>query len=166
MTEPQVAVLDTTYVLPLFGIDVELGPGFKDALRSLWNHGIRGHKLVLPTVCLVEVGYKLNKEFRVRGDRRILDRYPTILPTITRSGVVHLHDPHLDQAASSAAMEIRAAGHPDLLDCWIAGSAIALGGSLVTEDDALEDAVRSLPAYTKVTIHNWRSFQGTAVKTR
>ncbi len=159
MTEPRVAVLDTTFILPLFGIDVELAPGFKDALKSLWKHGIDGYKFVLPTVCLVEVGYKLNKEYREKGDRYILERYPTVLPTVTRSGVVHMHDPHLDPAASSAAMEIRAAGHPDLLDCWIAGSAISLGGLLVTEDDALRDAVRSIPAYTKATIHNWRGFQ-------
>jgi predicted nucleic acid-binding protein len=159
MTEPKVAILDTTFVLPLFGIDVELAPGFKQALRSTWKHGIDGYKLVLPTVCLLEVGYKLNKEYRERGDKQILDRYPTVLPTVTRSNVVRMHDPHLDPVASSAAMEIRAAGHPDLLDCWIAGSAIALEGTLVTEDDTLKDVIRSIPAFAKVVILSWGGFQ-------
>jgi hypothetical protein len=105
MTEPKVAVLDTTFVLPLFGNDVEFTPGFKDVLKSIWKYGIDGYKLVLPTVCLLEVGYKLNKEYRERGDKHILERCPTVLPTVTRSSVVHMHDPHLDPAASSAAME-------------------------------------------------------------
>ncbi|MEX2681164.1 MAG: hypothetical protein Q6373_006160 [Candidatus Sigynarchaeota archaeon] len=75
-----------------------------------------------------------------------------------RSDVVHLHDPHLDPVASSAAMEIHAAGLPDLLDCWIAGSAIALGGLFITEDDVLRNLVRSVPAYAKIAVLNWNEF--------
>jgi hypothetical protein len=56
-------------------------------------------------------------------------------------------------------MEIRAAGHPDLLDCWIGGSAIALGGLFITEDEALRDAVRSIPTFAKVVIQSGGTFQ-------
>ena len=133
-------VLDTTYVLPLFGIDVkELSSSDRDSkeFETVWNHGIPGFDLILPTTSLMEVVFKLNGEYRKQQDGAILERYGIGIPTVKQSRIVQLFDPLTSPACATIASKVRLAGHEDVLDCLIASCAIAKKGVFLTEDDDL-----------------------------
>jgi len=133
-------VLDTTYVLPLFGIDVkELSSSDRDSeeFETVWNHGIPGFDLILPTTSLMEVVFKMNGEYRKQQDGTILERYGIGIPTIKESRIVQLFEPLTSPACATIASKVRFAGHEDVLDCLIASCAIAKKGVFLTEDDDL-----------------------------
>lgn len=152
---PRVLVLDTTYALPLFKIDVDLGAGSRDALQSLWSSGFPGFRVYLPSVCLIECVYKLVRLARTREDPRVLTTYATHLPSVLLSPVVTIFNAWLDPATSEIAMNLRASGHPDLMDCWIAASACALEGILVSEDAPLARAMAGIPATRTTPVWTW-----------
>lgn len=149
-------ILDTTYVLPLFGIEVILTPNFENEIKQLWESGISQYQLYLPSICLIETIYKLNREFRKIPRIEILKRYPLILPTIINSHHVQIFYPYIHLRASEIAMTIRQAGHPDLMDCWIAASAVVLEGILLTEDDELKQTIKRIPELQNTPIHSWK----------
>ncbi|MHA2365784.1 MAG: PIN domain-containing protein [Candidatus Hodarchaeales archaeon] len=151
-------ILDTTYVLPLFGIEVSLGEKFKNQLSLLWRKKSSDFNVYLPSVSLIEVMYKLNREFRKQNDINILKRYPQILPTVTTSHISIDH-PLLNPLASEIANKIRHAGHRDLMDCWIAASAIHLNGILITEDKELVETIKKIVEFKTTPIWNWNKFK-------
>lgn len=150
-------VLDTTYVLPLFGIKIEISPNFQDEIKLLWKNGIRGYDLYLPSTCLIETMFKLLREYRMKKDFNILDRYQLILPTVLNSPI-KIFNSELHLKASLIASIIRHSGHLDFMDCWIAGTAAALQGILLTEDKELEKALQSIPETKPVKIWSWKTF--------
>ena len=122
-------ILDTTYVLPLFGIDIKNLESHKDELEVLWNSGIPNYRLILPSVCIIEVMYKLNREYSKIKNIDTLNRYPTILPTVITSKVVSVFEPYRNINVSQITNKLRHAGHTDLMDCWILATAIGLSAS-------------------------------------
>ena len=109
-------VFDTTYVLPLFGIEIKLHDSFTDEIKDLWSKRIDKIKLILPTTCLLESLYKLNREYRIQNDFEILKRYSLVLPSITKHSFFTVWDPLQDHGASSYALRLRNIGHQDILD--------------------------------------------------
>ncbi|MHA1360908.1 MAG: hypothetical protein ACTSRC_22530 [Candidatus Helarchaeota archaeon] len=87
MTNIKSIVLDTTYVLPLFGIEIVQAQGFQDFIVKLWKKGIAGYKVYLPSTCLTETVFKLPSEYKTKGDISILQRYQLILPTVLNSPI-------------------------------------------------------------------------------
>ncbi|MCK4780806.1 MAG: PIN domain-containing protein [Candidatus Lokiarchaeota archaeon] len=148
-------ILDTTYVLPLFGIKIELSLKFEEQIKILWKNGINEYKVFLPSVCLIETVFKLLNEYRKKNDFNILDRYQLILPTILNSPI-DMFNPELNTKASLIASLIRHSGHLDFMDCWIAGAAVALEGILLTEDKELEKVLRAIPETKTVIIWSWK----------
>ena len=130
-------ILDTTYILPLFGIEIIDLDDFKNISNKIWSKGIDGYNIFLPSTCLMEALYKLTSEYRKSKDIAILNRFPTTIPSIESSKMVQLYNPLLYFDASKIAIKIRHAGHTDLMDCLIAGSAAVLKGILLTEEKAL-----------------------------
>ena len=157
MTINKAIVLDTTYILPIFGIKVELSPAFKSELVKVLANTFQNYDLYLPSICLIEVSYKLNREYRQRVDIEILNRYPILLPTILNSSL-KIFNPQLDVNASLVAMKIRHKGHTDLMDCWIAAAAVALNGILVTEDKPLKEMLQTIPETKDIDIYSWNDF--------
>jgi len=147
-------ILDTTYVLPLFGIKVELTPKFEKQLKLLWENGVNNYNIYLPSVCLIETVFKLLNEYRKKNDFNILDRYQLILPTILNSPV-NIFNPELNPKASLIASIIRHSGYLDFMDCWISGAAVALEGILLTEDKELEKILRTIPETKAIIIWSW-----------
>jgi len=147
-------ILDTTYVLPLFGIKIKLSLKFEEQIKILWKNGINEYKVFLPSVCLIETVFKLLNEYRKKNDFNILDRYQLILPTILNSPI-DMFNPELNSKASLIASIIRHSGHMDFMDCWIAGAAVALEGILLTEDKDLEKVLRTIPETKTVIIWSW-----------
>ena len=152
-------ILDTTYVLPLFGVDIDLTPNFKNELKNLWKHGIPGLKIFLPSVCLIETMYKLNREYRNKKDITILRRYPQILPTIITSKIVDIKHPQFNPTASKIAITLRQENLTDLMDCWIAASAVDLKGILLTEDKELKEILKKIPETKTIITWSWKDLQ-------
>jgi predicted nucleic acid-binding protein len=147
-------ILDTTYVLPLFGIKIEISQKFQNEIKLLWKNGIKGYNVFLPTTCLIETNFKLLNEYRTKKDFSILERYQMILPTVLNSPI-KIFNSELNLKASLFAAIIRHSGHLDFMDCWIAGAAVALQGILLTEDKTLEEVLHDIPETKSVITWSW-----------
>ena len=75
-------LIDTSYLLPLFGINVKLDNISKQDLSNFWSEGLPNCNFNISDISLLEVLYKINSDYRKFGDEEILNRYPKILPTI------------------------------------------------------------------------------------
>lgn len=149
-------VLDTTYVLPLFGIEIKISQKFQEEIKFLWKYGLKGYNVYLPSTCLIETIFKLLKEYKTQKDYSILERYQLILPTVLNSPI-KIFNSELSPKASLIASIIRHSGHLDFLDCWIAGTATALQGILVTEDKELEKVLHGIPETKSLLIWSWNN---------
>lgn len=149
-------ILDTTYILPLFGIKIIDLVDFKKISNQLWKHGLKGYQLYLPSICLIEVMFKLNGEYRKKNDINILNRYSIALPSIISSKSIELFNPLLNPEANRISISIRHAGHKDVLDCLIGASAAALKGILLSEDIELRKIMKALPETKDIPIWFWK----------
>ena len=147
-------ILDTTYVLPLFGIKIDMTSKFQDEIKLLWKKGITGYNTYLPSTCLIETMFKLLNEYRKKNNFSILQRYQLILPTVLNSHV-NIFNPELNTKASLIASIIRHSGHSDFMDCWIAGTAAALKGILITEDKELKKILKNIPETKLMIVWSW-----------
>ncbi|TFG21260.1 MAG: type II toxin-antitoxin system VapC family toxin [Promethearchaeota archaeon] len=154
----QKIVLDTTYILPLYGIEVD---GLKDLeknLISLLNGNNSKISLYIPSVTMLEALYKLIREFKLQDDKNILNRYPMATRSIVENPVLVIVNPLLHPEISNIALNIRSEGHTDLFDCLIAGTAIFHKAILVTQDNELERIIRNIPQYYNQQILDWKKF--------
>lgn len=150
-------ILDTTYILPLFGIKILELSNFKKIAKQLWSNGLKGYDLYLPSICLMEAMFKLNGEYRKSKDVNILNRYTITLPSILSSKSIQIFNPLLNPEANRIAFNIRHAGHPDLIDCLIAASATALKGIFLSEDIELRKIMKVIPETKDVPIWSWKN---------
>ena len=148
-------ILDTTYILPLFGIKIIELSNFKKISKELWSNGLKGYNIYLPSICLMEVMFKLTRENRKSNDVNILNRYAIALPSILSSKSVKIFNPLLNPEASRIAINIRHAGHTDLMDCLIAASAAVLKGTFLTEDNKLSKVIKIIPENKDISIWTW-----------
>ncbi|MGV9171654.1 MAG: type II toxin-antitoxin system VapC family toxin [Promethearchaeia archaeon] len=147
-------ILDTTFILPLFGVKIDLKRGFQQKMKDIWKNKIEGYQVYLPSVCLVESMVKLLSEYKKNNSFNILNRYQKILPTILDLPLeLFLCESH--PSASMFATTIRHAGHPDIMDCWIAGTAAALDGILLTEDKDLKSILKEIPETKEIVTWSW-----------
>ncbi len=149
-------VLDTTFVLPIFEIEVDTLDGYKSQFQALWTRGLKGYKLMIPSTCLLESFYKLNRETRRSKDFTLLNRFPSNLPAILNSSIVSIIVPELNPIICELAVKIRQAGHPDSLDCLIAACAVGLGGIFLTEDRDLPKILQQMSETKSTPIWNWK----------
>jgi len=149
-------LLDTTYVLPFFGIEINLDSSFREEIKQLWKKGVKNYNIYLTSASIIESVYKLNREYRNLKDPEILERYPTVLPTIIRSKIVKIIDPFLNPVIAEICMKIRSFGHKDLMDCWIAASAIGLNAIFLTEDEELKNVLKNISEFKMKKIIDWK----------
>ncbi len=147
-------ILDTTFILPLFGIQIELSEGFQNKIQMIWKNQLESYKIYLPSVCLIESMFKLLNEYKKNNDFNTLNRYQMILPTVLNLPV-QFFNCELNPKASMIASIIRHAGHSDFMDCWIAGTAVALEGILLSEDTELALVLKKIPETKNLTIWSW-----------
>jgi predicted nucleic acid-binding protein len=150
-------LLDTTYILPLFGIEIKIDPDSNEKLKMIWDRNLKDLKFYLSSVSLIETMYKLLGEYRKKENFEILNRYQMILPTILNSPI-QIYNPELNAKASLIATKIRHFGHPDIMDCWIAATAALLKCSLLTEDSELEEILSLIPETKEIEIWSWSEF--------
>ncbi len=152
-------LLDTTYVLPLFGINIDLNSDFREEIRQLWKKGVKNYKIYLSSASIIESVYKLNREYRNSEDPEALNRYHIVLPTIIRSKIVKIIDPFLNPIIAENSMKIREFGHKDLMDCWIVASAIQINAIFLTEDKELRTLLNKYPELKINKIFDWKIFR-------
>ena len=148
-------IMDTTYILPLFGIKIIELTNFKKFSKELWSNGLKGFNLYMPSTCLMEALFKLNGEYRKSKDVDILNRYAITIPSILSSSVIQIFNPLLNPEAIRIAVNIKHAGHTDFMDCLIAASAAALKGIFLTEDIELSKILKIIPETKNVSIWSW-----------
>ncbi len=151
-------LLDTTYVLPLFGID--LGEKLGKEIREFFKNGRKEDKIFLSESSLLEVLNKLNQEYRKQGRMSILDRYPLVLPTLLNFDFLTLVNSKLDSLIIENANILRRFGHSDFLDCIIAGTALKLDATLVTEDRELISKLNQVAEYAELKTLSWKNYWG------
>lgn len=134
-------ILDTTYVLPLFGFEVNGDHLTKDMILQLWNEGIIDYEIYLPSICLLEVVYRINAELRKEFSDEIADRYKMVIPTILNSSKITIFASLNDFKVAEFVFKLRKLGHPDLSDCLIASTAYSLNGILISEDQTLKKII-------------------------
>lgn len=159
-------VIDTTYILPLFGIKIIELTNFKKITKDLWTNGLKGYNLYLPSICLMEVLFKLTREYRKSNDVSILNRYTIALPSILSFKSIHIFNPMQNPEASRIAINIRHAGHTDLMDCLIAASAAVLKGILLTEDSELSNILKLIPENKDISIWSWKDLIKNIIKSK
>lgn len=149
-------ILDTTYILPLFGIKIIELSNFKKISEELFKNGIEGYHIYLPSICLLEVMFKLTGEYRKSKDVNILNRYSIALPSILSSKSIEIFNPLLNPEVNRISINIRHAGHTDVMDCLIAASATALKGIFLSEDSELYKIMKVIPETKDVPIWSWK----------
>lgn len=151
-------IIDTTFILPLFGIKIDLSKDFEKNIKQVWKNEVKGYDVYLPSICLVESIFKLLNEYKKTNDFSILDRYQKILPTVLNLPL-KIFNCELNPKASMVASIIRHSGHSDFMDCWIAGTAIALNGVFLSEDFELKTTLSKIPETKNLIIYSWNDFR-------
>ena len=142
-------IIDTTYLLPLAGIDVET-----DLLRAIVEGRARVglDELKVSLISLFELQAKAAKlgipvERVVEAIEAVVESFEVV--PFTRPDVVR------------AAFRLRRALR-DYVDCVVAGTAIALGEDLVTEDQDIHGIADELEAEYGIKVYSYRSLVGTS----
>ena len=151
-------ILDTIFILPLFGIKIKMDEEFESDLKRVWKNEIEGHLVYLPSICLIETMFKLLNVYKKTNDSSILDRYQKILPTLLNSPI-NIFNCELNPKASMIASIIRHSGHPDFMDCWIAATAAALNGVFLSEDIEFKNILKKIPETKDLIVFSWNEFK-------
>lgn len=138
-------ILDTTYILPLFGIKIIELSNFREVSKKLFGGKFKQFDLFLPSNCLEEVLFKLVSLYKKDKDLRILNRYSATLPSLLSFNSLKIFNPLTNSNASLIATKIRYAGDTDLMDCLIAATAVVLKGILLTQDNELGKIIEEIP---------------------
>lgn len=157
----QSLILDTSYILPFFGIEVAQLKGSPETeLCHLFEQGHPDYTLLLPSVCLIETNWKLLHEYRKQRKESILHRYELTLPTFKTRPHLEIVHPFLIPKACQLATRLYSKGLVDYMDCWIAGTAFAFDGTLLTEDYPLARTILTLGEDAFPTLH-WNGLRET-----
>ncbi|MHA2278252.1 MAG: PIN domain-containing protein [Candidatus Kariarchaeaceae archaeon] len=156
-------LLDTSFILPVFGVDVSFSKNFRTEVKSLLKHGLGKYKLSISSISFIEVLFKLNREFRIQNDISILKRYSVIVPTITHSSILSIIHSHLIPRIIQISNEIRGLGHPDLFDCLISATAIENNAAFLTEDKSLIAILKGNEEKLGIRTIRWRDIKESIV---
>ena len=138
-------LLDTTYLLPVFGIDVEVDSALaiRDALERLLKRGVRLHVSDLTPFEAFVKSFRVAEKLRDEEGKQAAKSGFTIL---ARADWLDKVD-HKDDTVVEEAYRIRL-DHNDPFDCFIFATAKALSIPLVTED---QDASKFLGKESTLT---------------
>jgi len=151
-------ILDTTFILPLFGIKIKIDDDFESDIKRVWKNEIDGYVVYLPSTCLIETVFKLLNVYKKTNDFNVLDRYQMILPTLLNLPI-NIFNCELNPKASMIASVIRHYGHPDFMDCWIAATAAVLNGIFLSEDLELKKNLKNIPETKNLSVSSWKEFK-------
>ncbi len=137
MSRPKL-VLDTTYILPFFGIEVrEISEETVSSLKGRFE-------LIYPVILLPELWAKVVREAERRKIKEVPEEARTALVALLVGSDIKVEPPSSTQMMVAA--DLRLLGHKDMFDCLGYGCAVAVGGTFLTED-------RDLRKFLKEKIH-------------
>ena len=151
-------VLDTTYFLPLFGLEVTQLETSKEKWLLLFENGHENLELIVPTVIFQELTQLLIREYKKANNQNISERYSLGISTIIKKDHFSMINPYLNPAMAEIAFKLRYLGHKDLFDCFIASSALNLGAIFVSEDRPLKKKVKEVSEYKNQITLSWNEF--------
>ncbi len=129
MDKPRRAVLDTTYLLPFFGIRV---PGLEPETVLGLRDELGVEELLYPMLLIPELVAKIGKEMRARGLDEIPAEALEALTALLLEVDVALVPPKLEHLVT--AVKLRALGHPDIFDNILYAVSLHEKAYLVTRD--------------------------------
>ncbi|MHA2363730.1 MAG: hypothetical protein ACXAC7_07215 [Candidatus Hodarchaeales archaeon] len=148
-------LLDTTYILPYFGIDVKISK-IRQLLREiLLNHS---NKILISSCSLIEGKWKSIREFRKTNNSELLVRANKALLAFGTGRYFKVVNSWFIPDASKFADELLKQGHNDYMDCWIAGTTKALKLKLVSEEQDLPKIIKNIPDWNDFEIYDWAGF--------
>lgn len=150
------ATLDTTYLLPLFGVDIDL-PNFTVEFQELLGSAIA---INVSSVSVFEIKGKIAREVR-RGMADLAPRFKAGLRSLLLSGRFHIVEYNVD--IDDIVDDLSEAGLDDLFDCAIAATAIYGSDLLVTEDEGIVTAIRRTD-HKAFPVMGWSGFRDKALK--
>lgn len=140
------AVLDTTYLLPFFGVRVR---GLEaDTVLKLRNE--LGAELLYPELLLPELAARIAKEMAKRKLRRLPQQASEALIALLLEVDISLVRPKKEHIET--AIKLKALGHPDIFDCILYATALYEDAVLVTRDRELIKFLESHGLETDVII--------------
>ncbi len=143
-------VLNTTYILPFFGIEVS---GVDD--EKLLRHREDDAGLLYPQLLLPELAAKIAKEMRRHGLREPPQQVSEALMALLLEVYVGLVQPRAEHLEN--AMTPRALGHPDVFDCILYVTALHEETLLPTKDEKLLRFLEENRFNTNMFIELWPS---------
>ncbi len=129
-------VIDTTYLLPFFGIDVE-GLSEDDVVDLSLEC-----ELVYPAMLIPELWAKVVRESERRGLDRPPEEATSAMNALLAESGVKLAPPTPRQMEVAAIL--RLAGHKDIFDCLGYGAAESMQTNFLSEDEELGNLVSEL----------------------
>ena len=148
-------LLDTTYILPFFGIDVRL-----ERIRENLERLLRSEPALLATTTcsLIEGKWKAIRTYQQTENEAYLRYANDALVGLSHGTRFKIIIPWSNGDINSLSDELLVCGHPDYMDCWIAGSAVALNSILLTEDSELEKILKIIPDTKTLVVWSWDEF--------
>lgn len=152
-----VYLLDTTYILPFFGLPVDL-EGVRDNLDLLLRQ--KPSLLAATTCSLIEGKWKAIREFQKTKNEAYLQYANDALVGLSHGKRLEIIVPWSNEEINALADTLLISGHTDYMDCWIAATAKVFDLIFVTEDESLRSFLGDLDNWQECRIINWRDFVG------
>ncbi len=135
---PLPLLLDSTYLLPVFGVEVE-GVSASDLLK-LRSLALTGRiELYYSPFSLIEVVSKVAREAQRSKVRLSREDIKSIVDLI--EGASYLRPVYPDSRAYALAYEMKMLGHRDMIDCILYATATVHGFTFLTMDSELKEFV-------------------------
>ncbi|MHA1847288.1 MAG: hypothetical protein ACTSXU_06560 [Promethearchaeota archaeon] len=154
--------LDTTYLMPFFGLDVSIDKLYEQLSQVIRNANY--HFLYSP-VSIIEIKWQVIKLGRSGCDIDELElRFSQAITSLKSNSQWELVD-FVDASINDLSFELRKLGHDDYFDTIIASTALWKADLLVTEDGPLKKVIQSY--FTKIGnqgdvkpigLHDWKGF--------
>ncbi len=145
-------LIDTSYLLPIFGINVKLDDISREDIKIFWSDDLPNYNFNISDISLLEVLYTLNSDYRKFSDDKILHRYSKILPTILNNPNLTIVHSNIDPMIIDYANIVRLNKHTDYLDCLISATALRLEAVFITEDTTLKKLLRKIKDFENLKI--------------
>jgi len=148
-------LLDSTYIMPFFSINISI-PNIKQDLVKILSKG--AGKIFLTSCSLIEAKWKAIRNYFKSGEKLYLERANNALLSFQHNKYIQLIDSWFVRDASKWADQLLIEGHQDYFDCWIAGTAMAKNLVLVSEDQPLNKIIKQLPSWNSFSCIPWIKF--------
>ena len=154
-------ILDTTYILPLYRIEVKKKTlnKLKDQFQELLQRTSFDNPILISSYSILEAKWKVLHEYKKGANNEILEnavKAQTALVHDRRIKIINWID---DVEIDTEAINLWVAGHNDLADCYIAATAKQKEAVLITEDKDLRTFLTETCGWKKEYILSWKTLQ-------